>query len=308
MYFASALALMLRSQGIPSRLVVGFKGGEYNTVGGYYQVLQRHAHAWTEAYLEPQEVAAVVPPGSDISPGGGWLRLEPTPGADRADARQYERGWLGVADDALDYARTVWSDYILGLTAKRQREAIYHPMSEKADPATWSARLKDLVRRRDQLLGQLGAVCRSWWWLLPVGAVAVGLGFLLRAGVKWTEVPRWLRRWDRWTAPSTRPKANGGLRSRTQEVAFYRRFESLLARRGLARPAGQTPREFAVRLAAQPPLNADTPPLGPLAECIVEAFYRVRFGHAVLEAHEWQSLDATLALLETMVQRNGETA
>jgi hypothetical protein len=115
-----------------------------------------------------------------------------------------------------------------------------------------------------------------------------------------------LRPWELWAAPRARPKANGALRLRSQEVAFYRRFEGLLARRGLARPASQTPREFAARLAAQPLLDAGAPPLGPLAEKIVESFYRVRFGHVILEAHEWQSLAETLALLETMLQRNGE--
>ena len=45
---------MLRSQNIPARMVIGFKGGEFNTVGNYYQVRQLHAHAWVEAFLEPQ--------------------------------------------------------------------------------------------------------------------------------------------------------------------------------------------------------------------------------------------------------------
>ena len=40
-YFASALVMMLRSQHIPARMVVGFRGGEYNALGDYYQVLQR---------------------------------------------------------------------------------------------------------------------------------------------------------------------------------------------------------------------------------------------------------------------------
>jgi transglutaminase-like putative cysteine protease len=61
-YFASALAVMLRSAGIPSRVIGGYRGGYYNNAGKYYLVLQRNAHVWVEAY-----------------DAGGWKRLDPTP-------------------------------------------------------------------------------------------------------------------------------------------------------------------------------------------------------------------------------------
>ncbi len=62
-YFASALAIMLRVSGIPSRMIGGYRGGYYNNVGKYYLVPQKNAHVWVEAYL----------------PHKGWVRLEPTP-------------------------------------------------------------------------------------------------------------------------------------------------------------------------------------------------------------------------------------
>ncbi len=62
-YFASALAVMLRIAGIPSRVVGGYRGGTYNDMGQYYMVTQNDAHLWVEAYIS----------------GSGWLRLEPTP-------------------------------------------------------------------------------------------------------------------------------------------------------------------------------------------------------------------------------------
>ena len=79
-YYASALCLMLRSLDIPARLVVGFKGGELNSLGGFYQVRQRNAHAWVEAYLPPDE----VPDDESISQlarkhgaGCGWTGRPP---------------------------------------------------------------------------------------------------------------------------------------------------------------------------------------------------------------------------------------
>ncbi len=64
-YFASAMVVMLRSQGVPSRLVSGYAGGVYNLEKGVYEVRQNVAHTWVEAYF----------------PGYGWQRFEPTPAA-----------------------------------------------------------------------------------------------------------------------------------------------------------------------------------------------------------------------------------
>ncbi len=47
-YFASTLAMMLRSVGIPTRIVLGFRPAEFNDVGKYFVVRQRHAHAWVK--------------------------------------------------------------------------------------------------------------------------------------------------------------------------------------------------------------------------------------------------------------------
>ncbi len=51
-HYASALALILRTKKIPSRLVSGFLGGTFNKFAGFYQVSQNDAHVWVEAYYE----------------------------------------------------------------------------------------------------------------------------------------------------------------------------------------------------------------------------------------------------------------
>ncbi len=61
-HFSGALALLTRSAGIPSRVVVGFVGGEWNDYGGYLLVRNRNAHAWVEVLL-----------------GDAWMRVDPTP-------------------------------------------------------------------------------------------------------------------------------------------------------------------------------------------------------------------------------------
>ena len=73
-YFASAMAVMLRTQGIPSRVVTGFQSGYFNDVSGSWVMRASDAHAWVEAWIE----------------GRGWVTFDPTPpGVAHADG-----GWL----------------------------------------------------------------------------------------------------------------------------------------------------------------------------------------------------------------------
>ena len=91
-HYASSLAFLLRSAGIPTRLVTGYLGGEYHATEGYVSVHQFDAHAWVEAWLP-----------------GGWQRLDPTlmVAPDRVtmglDELMRDQGFL--AQDPLSLAR-----------------------------------------------------------------------------------------------------------------------------------------------------------------------------------------------------------
>lgn len=61
-HYASTVAMMMRTVGIPARLVSGYLGGELNSENNYYSVYQYDAHAWLEYYV----------------PNQGWLELDPT--------------------------------------------------------------------------------------------------------------------------------------------------------------------------------------------------------------------------------------
>jgi len=68
--FAAALALLLRLDGTPSRIAIGFVPLEKNNLGNFYNIRAEHAHAWTEAWL----------------PEHGWISLDATPSLDSAAA------------------------------------------------------------------------------------------------------------------------------------------------------------------------------------------------------------------------------
>ena len=108
-HFASAMVLMLRGMGIPSRLVTGFLHGEWNEYGGYYIVRQRDAHAWVEAYF----------------PQSGWITFDPTPPSFPPSI-----GWTTALSHYLDHLRIQWERYIVNYNSLDQMKALSKAKSQ----------------------------------------------------------------------------------------------------------------------------------------------------------------------------------
>ncbi len=86
-YFASAMVVLARSQGLPARLVNGFAGGQANPVGGFIEVTQADAHAWVEIHFDRS----------------GWVRFDPTP----PDRRLRSETALSLAERAAQLASAI---------------------------------------------------------------------------------------------------------------------------------------------------------------------------------------------------------
>ncbi|RYE84466.1 MAG: hypothetical protein EOO75_18085, partial [Myxococcales bacterium] len=84
-YFASAMAMLARSLGVPARVVGGYRVSEYNDVGRYHVVRERNAHAWAEVQL----------------PGQGWVSVDATPAESVDLAGPGRTPPLAAAIDAL---------------------------------------------------------------------------------------------------------------------------------------------------------------------------------------------------------------
>jgi transglutaminase-like putative cysteine protease len=86
-YFATAMALVARAAGIPTRFVAGYRVGEHSPFG-YYVVRERNAHAWVEAWVA----------------GEGWTTRDPTPESDLPQNRENESSVLASLSDELRVA------------------------------------------------------------------------------------------------------------------------------------------------------------------------------------------------------------
>lgn len=85
-HYAAAFSTLMRVAGLPSRVVIGYQGGEYNYLAGHYNVQQSDAHAWSEVWVQ----------------GRGWQREDPTAvvAPDRVSLGAENYDALG-ADDSL---------------------------------------------------------------------------------------------------------------------------------------------------------------------------------------------------------------
>ncbi len=213
-FFATAMAVMLRTQGIPSRVVNGFRLGEFNDWSGYWVVRQSDAHSWVEAYL----------------PGAGWVDFDPTPAAAGLGGSWVVRR-LGQMLDAVDlfWTEVITFDRIKQLTFFiRARQYVRDGLRDlssglaRLDPAAWAAGLLDPG---------------GWSWLaLPLLGLPVLLLALLLA-LRGRLARWWARRTSRREGVEPAP-------------AYYLEFLEVLGRKGLVRGPSETPFEFAGRARA----------------------------------------------------------
>jgi hypothetical protein len=218
-YFASAMAVMLRSLGIPSRLATGFQMGEYNPISDLWVVRASDAHSWVEAWM----------------PGHGWTTFDPTP----PDFSSHRSSLLSKFGMYLDAADTFWQQWVVGYDPNHQ--------------GTLADRVQQAVRRlgigwSDSLVG-----AESKWltgaktWLRRFGAVAMATVL----SIWWL----WRRGPVLWRALGMRrrvQRVRRGEASGADATLLYERMLQVLRRRGYQKPVWFTPVEFARSLPAAP--------------------------------------------------------
>ena len=268
-YFASALALMLRGVGIPSRLISGFKGAEYNSSTGMLEVRALHAHAWVEAFVD-----------------GGWVTLDPTPGQRDTDVATKASG---DAPDLVGQTRSFWFQG-MNYSKSQQDALVYAPLRQAVDIVRLN--FAGLMQGELPLLDQFKAFITSprQWFSGTGGAVVAVLLLAITGSVYLARAL--FQRWQSWT------RVRELAQRRAITVEFYARLIHLLQQFGLSDIQTLTPREFALRAEEQFQSRFRTAGITGTTLSLVESFYAVRFGAQPLSADQLQVVNQQLGQLE----------
>jgi len=284
-YFASAMVLMLRAQGIPARLVTGFLGGEYNPFEGYLILRDSNAHAWVEAYLGDRQ---------------GWQVFDPTPLAGRPEASA--KGFWLLAHQAWDFVQFRWDRYVLTYGFYDQLEffgevrGLWHrllglfergsdavaaagPGGSMASAAAAAASAQNAAP--DSVLRRLLKLLRSPWLAAGAAVAALALLAAIAAGASLL--------WRR-------------LRGPLDSTLAYRRIRRRLARAGLRISPALAP------LALQAQAAARFPAAAAATGQVVSFYVRESFGGRRLAAAEREALRAALAEAESRLARGDRRA
>lgn len=254
-YFASATALLLRAAGVPARLVSGFRGGDWNRYGNYISVRERHAHTWIEVYF----------------PSYGWLPFDPTP--PDASAGGFQALRFEALRHLYEWIELRWYNHIVNYTVDDQKRIAggllsrMRSMRARVRSGEWLHRWKDALdgaRRGPRSKKPAGLLVAVAGGLIIVTALTL---LALRA------IPQKLER--------TRGATDRAPR-------FYRRFLSMVRRRGYRKQRGETPREFAARV------GGGLPELASDIDFLISNYYLCRYGLGRLGDAESRRITETL--------------
>ena len=121
-HIASAFAVLMRSMGVPARIVTGYQGGDRNSVDNYWTVRNSDAHAWTEVWIAGRGWVRVDPTGA-VAPSrvGQFQRLSPPPGAFASAVGNFvDTGTLEKLRAVWEAVNNRWNQWVINYTQSRQ--------------------------------------------------------------------------------------------------------------------------------------------------------------------------------------------
>jgi transglutaminase-like putative cysteine protease len=246
-YFASAMVMFCRSVGIPARIVSGFHGGDFNSVGGYYVIEEKYAHAWVQAFI----------------PHRGWVRFDPSPVSSLTSV-EGKVTWFTEVADFFQWLRLKWLHNIITFNQAMRKALINHIM-------TFAKAVMDTLRNYARTIANaVRQFCNAWamdvWIKILMAMAAAGL---IPLGV--VIYSRWKRRSSVATL-AIRAMDRKIQRRMMRELMFIDRLMKVLDRTGVTREADQTPREYVQAVGKETGLD--------LIEALrlVSVFYDIRFG------------------------------
>ncbi len=267
-YFATAMAIMLRTQGIAARIVNGFQKGDYNETADVYVVRQRHAHSWVEVYFPATE---------------SWVTFDPTPYAGQV-SESGVAGFTGRFRKYLEALETFWIQYFVAFDNQEQRSLFVSVRRGLADyqsgiSSGWNVLQAEIAEWWKLVRGDAGIAASAW----AIGRAALMVAVVTVIVLLLVWLYRKIVRSRFWRVLADRVFS----RRRASVVEFYERMQTILAQKGFMRLPHQTPLEFAFALGM------------PEAVKITVEYNRVRYGEKNLSVDESAQIENWLTELST---------
>ena len=212
-YFATAMTVMLRSMGIPARMVSGFLAGEYNPIGRSWTVRRKYSHTWTEAWFPPY----------------GWVEFDATP----MDEFSVKPTFAHFFANFFDAAGLWWRQNVAGYDAARQYGII-------------SGVFERVNRAEDRVITFLSSSANRARVVFNLSQhtasyIKITTFLVLFITVVWILVLRLIRR----RFPDRRIFRRSAKNPQTAAADFYAEARLFLKARGFIPEKAQTPLEFA---------------------------------------------------------------
>jgi transglutaminase-like putative cysteine protease len=211
-YFSTAMAVLLRHVGVPTRNVTGFVGGTYNRFGSYYSIRQGDAHSWVEAYID----------------GDGWTRFDPTPPSG-AQSLMATTGLVATLRDMLEAMGKTWDRRVVRYDLQQQ---------------IWLfSGLRSQFMQTRRSIGSVAVELGS----KPRGSLAVGAALIVAIGGGVVAFVLWRRRRTRGEGKGAPSKQGLGPEAKLA-TELYQRLQKEMAVVGVPRSPGTPPLRHAQKL------------------------------------------------------------
>lgn len=251
-YFSTAMAIMMRTLGVPARNVTGFLGADYNPYGDYYAVRNGHAHSWVEVFID-----------------GRWRTYDPTPASGQVFSAP--SGLAVKMRQIVDAMRVRWAEYVVEYNIRDQAKALQGLAAWYRSLRGGRGSQQSNVDGNSGDKENLGSIPfrPDWrWFVATMSIFGVGVLFV-----------QWRRKRGRRTRAGRHLDPN-----RDRAVRLYLSLESSLRSAGQARPPDVTPIEHAKELGRAGFAAADD------VREVTDAYLATRFGETPLPMQDYHRL------------------
>lgn len=282
-YFASAMALMLRLEGIPARIVTGFLADEWNDTGHYYIVRAKDAHSWVESYM-----------------GGIWIEFDPSPRREGPAPTQIS--FWKRTNQWIDYLNFLWNANVLGYDMESQKELAKtihlrsNRLSHSIDQTMtrWRKRFWEKTGRKIWKKPEKSDIKESWEKrnkITEISAIFPLIFFLVLA----VFISSFLKYYFK--------KKRGG------KTSFYGEFLNHLEKKGIHRHPHETPYEFLDRISGEIRFEEDSLRQQFLdhSSFLTTSFYEVRFSGNAPETAPSATVSNALTNLKKIIGVSSRT-